>query len=61
MNTHSAVTIAEGSPSDVEPDEYIEAWQYLVDTGLAWRLQGWFGRNAWAMINHGLVNLPEEH
>ena len=24
-----------------EDDEEIEAWQYLIDTGMAWQLQGW--------------------
>ena len=33
--------------------EYTAAWQYLIDTGLAWRLQGWFGRTAKRLIDDG--------
>lgn len=37
--------------ADIE--EETAAWQYLIDTGLAWRLQGWFGRTAKRLINDG--------
>ena len=33
--------------------EYTAAWQYLIDTGLAWSLQGWFGRTAKRLIDDG--------
>ena len=36
-----------------EHDEEVEAWQYLIDTGLAWQLQGWYGRTAQRLINDG--------
>tara|TARA_R100001510_G_scaffold21958_1_gene19253 strand:- start:252 stop:458 length:207 start_codon:yes stop_codon:yes gene_type:complete len=38
-------------PSDNE--EELAAWQYLIDTGLAWKLQGWFGRTAKRLIDEG--------
>ena len=52
MTDFTATMIAEGvEPADDETT--IEAWQHLIDTGLAWRLQGSFGRGAKAMIEAG--------
>jgi hypothetical protein len=36
--------------------EQLEAWQYLIDTGLCWRLQGFFGRTARDLIESGLCH-----
>lgn len=55
MSDYTAVGIAEGFEPCRDEAQMIEAWQYLVDTGLAWRLQGWFGRRARALIDAGLV------
>jgi hypothetical protein len=40
----------------IEHDEetIISAWQYLINTGQAWTLQGWYGRIAQQMIDSGL-------
>lgn len=53
-----AVLIVEGI-EDASVDKQLEAWQQLVDTGLAWRLQGWFGRTAAQLIAQGLIK-PEK-
>jgi hypothetical protein len=54
MNTYTAVGIAEGFIDADSEDQMIEAWQTLIDTGMAWRLQGWFGRQAQALIDQGV-------
>ena len=55
MDDFLATGLAEGFlPADSD-DQVIEAWQHLVDTGLAWRLQGWFGRTAVDLIKAGVI------
>lgn len=54
MNDYRATMLAEGVEEGTE-DEVMEAWQYLHDTGLAYRLQGWFGRQAQALIAAGEI------
>lgn len=58
MDDYLAVGIAEGFEEAESHDEVREAWQYLVNTGLAWRLQGWFGRTAMDLINVGEIYDP---
>lgn len=48
--------IAEGCQEPESREQYFEAWQYLVDTGLAWTLQGYFGRTAKQLIEAGYIN-----
>ena len=36
-------------------DDQIEAWQYLLDSGLCWQLQGWYGRTAKDLIEQGII------
>ena len=56
-DTYTACGIIEGFVDIPEyADEYqahIDAWQYLIDTGVVWQLQGWYGRNAQSLINDG--------
>ena len=54
MDTYTAVGIAEGFVEADSEEQVIEAWQYLIDTGLAWQLQGWFGRTAAHLISEGI-------
>ncbi len=52
-----ATMICEGaSDEDVDPDEYMAAWQYLHDKRLAYTLQGWFGRRASEYVSAGLIH-----
>ena len=57
MDNYTAVAIAEGfcEGENATEEEQIEAWQHLVDTGLAWSLQGWFGRTAEGLIQQGII------
>lgn len=60
MDLYTACSIAEGF-CGYEPtiEEQRVAWQYLVDTGAAWKLQGWYGRCATALLEAGEI-LPAE-
>lgn len=55
MSVFDAAMIAEGvEPAD--EDVVVAAWQLLIDTGTAWKLQGWFGRTARALIEAGVCS-----
>ena len=56
MNSFTATGLAEGFIEAESEEQIIEAWQYLHDTGHAYKLQGWFGRTARDLINEGIIN-----
>lgn len=60
MDSYTAVGLAEGFIEGSQ-EQIIEAWQYLVDSGLAWSLQGSFGRTANNLIARGVINPPTLH
>lgn len=51
--TSKIIAFEEGT---LEYEDELELFQYLVDTGMAWTLQGMYGRHAVALINEGLIN-----
>ena len=55
ITDYQAVGLAEGFEEGTE-EQIIKAWQHLHDTGLAYKLQGWFGRQAKYLINEGIIN-----
>jgi hypothetical protein len=59
MDNYLAVGIAEGFEEAESEDQVLEAWQHLVDTGMAWSLQGWFGRQALALISQEVISPPK--
>ena len=59
MDNYTATGLAEGFIEAESEEQVLEAWQHLVDTGLAWQLQGFFGRTAQHLINEGYINAPE--
>ena len=66
MTDYDAVMIAEGvlDPLGNTDGEklaaYHAAWQHLIDTGLCWKLQGWFGRRAEFFLAAGICSQPGE-
>ena len=57
MDNFTAVGIAEGFIECADEGQFIEAWQALVDSGMAWQLQGSFGRTANRMIEQGILTM----
>ena len=61
MTTYRAIGLAEGFIECEDEAEIIKAWQYLINTGDCWKLQGWFGRTAMHLIEEGTCTLPVNH
>ena len=55
--SYLAAAYAEGfcEGEDATQEEQLEAWAYLIMTGLCWSLQGWFGRVASTMIDDSVI------
>lgn len=56
MDIYTATGLAEGFIEADSEDQIIEAWQTLHDTGVAYQLQGWFGRTAQNLIAQGIIS-----
>ena len=50
------------SPEDynLSEKEQLQLWQKGVDSGIVWKLQGWYGRAASDLISRGLVKRPKK-
>jgi len=55
MNDYKAVGLAEGFIEAESEEQVIQAWQHLHTTGLAYSLQGWFGRTAKDLLEQGII------
>lgn len=56
-STLDVVAIENG---ELSHDELVEQFQQAINSGLAWRLQGSYGRTAMQMIEEGYCILGEE-
>jgi len=54
MDSFTAIEIVEGIIEAESEEQIIDAWQKLIDTGICWKLQGWFGRTAQSLIEAGV-------
>ena len=48
-----AIQIVEGDKESSE-EQCVAAWQWLIDQGHVWSLQGWYGRTAVQLIEDGV-------
>jgi len=53
--------LEQAEDSGLTPAQFKALWQYGVDTGIVWRLQGWYGRNAQALLDEGYIHYPKKH
>lgn len=64
--SYNQIMICEGvhePPGETEEEReaaYYAAWQGLIDSGVVWTLQGWFGRTAMRLIEAGVCTAPPE-
>lgn len=58
MDTVSLIIAYE--QGELSDEETIELFQELVNNGMAWRLQGHYGRTAKILIDAGYITLPGE-
>jgi len=58
MTSYKACAYAEGfcEGEGASEEDQLTAWQWLVDTGRCWRLQGWYGRTATDLIEAGYIS-----
>jgi len=45
---------------ELEYDEVVEGFQHLIDNGMAWSLQGSYGRMAMDLIKSGECHIAEK-
>ena len=55
MDAYTACMICEGV-DEASEEKQIEAWQFLIDNGTVWKLQGFYGRTAKRLIDAGICH-----
>ena len=63
MNRHLTDMIIKYEMGELkdDPAAVLALFQELIDTGLAWQLQGYYGRAAQAFITAGYCTRPSEN
>lgn len=56
MNIYTACAIIEEFDEATTDEQKIEAFQFLIDEGVVWDLQGFYGRTAARLIEEGLCS-----
>lgn len=59
MTTLDAIMTIECDDNATQAD-ILQAFQFLVDSGEVWSLQGWYGRTAKVLIDEGLIQPAKE-
>jgi hypothetical protein len=61
MDTYTACSIIEGFDGSTHNDaEVFAAYQALINSGVVWQLQGFYGRTAKQLIDEGYCYIPEK-
>lgn len=61
MDTFQACMIIEQPDETTTRDDAIKAMQFLIDTGIVWKLQGFYGRAARDLIASGDCHWREQN
>ena len=61
MHTFDAIMIAVGEVQPDSREHYIQAWQLLIDTGMAYQLKKWYQRTANYLIENGHCKPPQSN
>lgn len=54
------IYLLEQEDNGLTPKQEKALWQYGVDTGIVWGLQGWYGRNADYLLKTGQIKYPKK-
>jgi len=57
MSVYLACACAEGfcEGANATEEQILQAWQYLHDTGIGYKLQGWYGRTLTNLIQEQII------
>lgn len=60
-DSNMVIKIIQYEEDNMSEEDTIEFFQELIDSGLAWELQGHYGRTAHRLIDAGLCHLAKEN